>query len=170
MSFIVNQKAKLKDLDLPYSYTERVLEFFSLGGILSIWGYLINLYSEIPEIIPRHFSLSGEPDAFGDKSLLWLLPIIATIIYAAMTYVAKIPHLYNYPVKITAENAAEKFLIARKMVNFIKFIIVAFFVYMSFNMVYTGMGNQSLINIWFLAAFLAGLLAPVVYYFIKIRK
>ena len=166
----MKQKAKLKNRDLPYTFTERVLEFFSLSGIFSIWGYLINHYGEIPETIPRHFSWSGEPDAFGSKELLWLLPVIALIIYAAMTYVAKIPHLYNYPVKITAENAAEKFLIARKMVNFIKFIIVALFAYMSFNMVYTAMGNQSYMNIWFLPAFLVGLFAPVVYYLIKIRK
>lgn len=161
---------ELKDLDLPYTFSERVLEFFSLCGIFSIWGYLINHYGEIPEIIPRHFSFSGEPDAYGAKALLWLLPIIATFIYTALTYVAKIPHLYNYPVKITAENAAGKFIVARKTVNFIKFIIVGLFAFMSFNMVYIAMDNKSLMNIWFLPVFLTGIFAPLVYYFIKIRK
>ena len=36
--------------------------------------YLANVYGSLPDTVPIHFDLFGNPDGFGPKWILWLLP------------------------------------------------------------------------------------------------
>jgi len=47
--------------------------------ILIPFGYAYYLYPSLPQTIPTHFNASGEADAWGDKSTIYLLPTIMGI-------------------------------------------------------------------------------------------
>lgn len=47
--------------------------------ILIPFGYAFYLYPSLPQTIPTHFNASGEADAWGDKSTIYLLPTIMGI-------------------------------------------------------------------------------------------
>lgn len=65
--------------------------FFVLNIILliSLWLFTILSQFQLPEIVPTHFDLQGNPDDFGDKNSNWLMPIIATMNYVLLQHVAK---------------------------------------------------------------------------------
>lgn len=46
---------------------------------LILWAYTFYIYPELPETIPTHFGISLKPDAWGPKSSIFILPLIATI-------------------------------------------------------------------------------------------
>ena len=49
--------------------------------IMSIpWIYLGMIWNELPATIPTHFGVSGQPDAYGSKDQILLVPVINTII------------------------------------------------------------------------------------------
>lgn len=42
-------------------------------------------YGSLPARVPIHFGFKGEPDGWGARPMIWLLPVIGLIIYAMMT-------------------------------------------------------------------------------------
>jgi len=42
---------------------------------------IIQFWAVLPDRIPIHFGFSDQPDAWGDKVMIWLLPAVATIIF-----------------------------------------------------------------------------------------
>lgn len=82
--------------------THRLLNLLLLGALFA--GSMM-VYPTLPERIPRHFDLSGQPDGWMRRSVLsWLLlPVIAAAVAGlleAMTRAsARNPSLWNVPDK-----------------------------------------------------------------------
>lgn len=96
-------------LTLEKSPFDIVLFLLSSIFVLIMWLLLITMWNKLPETIPSHFSFSGVPDKWSSKSSLFLLPIITTVLYISLALLCKIPHLFNYTVKITEENAKAQY-------------------------------------------------------------
>jgi len=104
-----------------------VIEIAGLAALVSMWIFLLSAYFKLPEIIPTHYNFSGEADVFGGKSEIWFLPAIATIVFIATTILSFYPHIFNYPVKITEENALRQYKNAVMMLRCLKLLIVVQF-------------------------------------------
>ncbi len=76
-------------------------------------------YSNLPEQIPAHFGYSGEVNRYDEKSMIWLLPVILSVVCWVIFSLNDYPHLYNYPEKITEENAKKYYKESVKMMRFI---------------------------------------------------
>ncbi len=114
-------------LELSRSRLEYALEILSaVGLIIGLYSLLVS-YETLPASIPVHYNLRGEVDSWGDKSTIWILGVIMIVVYGALTLTAKIPHLYNYPFSITAENAERQYRIARTFITLLKTEIVWLF-------------------------------------------
>ena len=63
-----------------------------IGLVLLILMYFIPLYyfEQLPEKIPKHFNSHGEVDHWTPKSLIYLLPLIATALYIFIELLGKI--------------------------------------------------------------------------------
>ena len=94
----------------------------------------------LPERIPTHFNIAGEPDGYGSKSTLWILPVTAVIMYIGMTILELFPHIYNYPVEITPENAVRQYRIATRLIRILKTIIAILFSFLSYQTIKTALG------------------------------
>ncbi|MBS1790416.1 MAG: DUF1648 domain-containing protein [Acidobacteria bacterium] len=46
------------------------------------WWVAVSSYPSLPETIPVHFGISGEPDNWGGRWMIFLLPTIASLIVA----------------------------------------------------------------------------------------
>ena len=62
--------------------------------VLLPFAFAYYLYPTLPQIIPTHFNASGEVDAWGDKSTIFLLPgimgVVSIFVYALLTNIKKI--------------------------------------------------------------------------------
>ena len=65
---------------------ELLVHVVNLALLLLAWAYAVATYDELPDRIPTHFGLGGEPDAWSSRSWgSWLaLPIVATTITALL--------------------------------------------------------------------------------------
>ncbi|HEX5870420.1 MAG TPA: DUF1648 domain-containing protein [Longimicrobium sp.] len=82
--------------------TYRLLNLLLLGAL---FAGSVMVYPRLPERFPRHFDLSGQPDAWEERSLVgWLLlPAVAAGVAALMELAARTaqsaPQLWNVPDK-----------------------------------------------------------------------
>ncbi len=85
------------------STTDKAMELIGWIVVLGIWILPLYYYSGLPESIPIHYNGAGEVDSLGGKASIFILPIISTILFIALTILNKYPHVFNYPVQITEE-------------------------------------------------------------------
>jgi uncharacterized membrane protein len=112
----------------------KTLEVVGLGmlGVLA-WITYAALHGpeRLPDRIPTHFDISGQPNAWGPSSFLWFLPLVAAGLYMLLTVLGGIRYRrYNLPVAVTEANlpfVQEQTIL---MVAWIKCEILCLFVYL----------------------------------------
>ncbi|MCJ7841041.1 DUF1648 domain-containing protein [Lederbergia sp. NSJ-179] len=70
--------------------------------------------------MPAHYNAAGVVDRWGSKGKMLIPPIIGIMMWIGMTILERYPHIYNYMVPITKENAPAQFVNARLMINVLK--------------------------------------------------
>ena len=73
---------------------------FAIVAIV-VWGIIIWLVHQAPDIVPTHFDASGKPNAYGSPIGITIPCIIVTIVAIGCMAVAYFPRFINLPVSIT---------------------------------------------------------------------
>lgn len=123
-------KILLKSVWIDY-----VLEFVSLAIFLSIIVMFFAKYKELPDNIPTHYTFEGKADKFGSKNELWILMVVTIAIYSGLSVLKKYPHIFNFPVEITAQNVLYQYTLAVRMLRVLKVIILAIFFQLFYSVV-----------------------------------
>ncbi|WP_010283219.1 DUF1648 domain-containing protein [Bacillus timonensis] len=156
-------------IKLPKTLSEKILETLSIVILLGIYGYIIVNWSEIPDRVPTHFNFAGEPDSWGGKGSILILPIIATFLFKTMFILSKFPHIHNYPIEVTPENAESIYRISRKMLITINFFLTFFLAIGAWEMANVAQGNEGL-GMWYLIGLLVSIFGTMGYYIYKMIK
>lgn len=133
-------------LNLVKSQTDLFLEYLTWGLIFCSLIYTIIYYSRLPENIPMHFNYSGKVTRYGGKDSIWALNIIGYLVVYGGYYLNKFPHIFNYPQKITRENAEKFYSDATKMIRYLNLCIAFLFSIISFEIINIAMDSSKKIN------------------------
>jgi uncharacterized membrane protein len=150
---------------------EKFADVLSVCLIVGTLVYLIYSWNDLPQRIPRHFNAAGEVDGWGGKGTIWILPVIGTFVFGLMTFLSKFPHLFNYPVLVTEENAPRLYAEARRLIVALKFEIILLFSYVSWESVNIAFNHGGL-GSWFIVVFLVslfGTLGVFIYRLVRLR-
>lgn len=143
---------------------DRILEFVAAFAVIFLVTYPLLKYESLPDIIPRHFNARGEADGFGSKATILLMPAISVVMYGLLTWLNTIPHLFNYAVEITQENAAVQYRIAMRMLRTLKALILCIFAYMTYATIQTALGQKEGLGASFLIIFLTLIFGSIGYF------
>lgn len=125
-------------------------------------------YNQLPQIIPIHFNASGEPDGYGNKSFLWIMPGIEVVLYISMLVLSRYPHLFNYPATITEENAHDQYQMGARLLRAVNLATAIIFCYITFSMIQSALNNKIGLSGWFMPIVLIVIFGILVFYFIKV--
>lgn len=156
-------------LKLPKTLSEKILDSLSILFLLGIYAFIIVNWSEIPDRVPTHFNFAGEPDGWGGKGSVLILPIIATFLFKTMFILGKFPHIHNYPVEVTPENAEGIYRISRKMLIVMNFLMTFFLSIGAFEMVNVAQGKEGL-GMWYMIGFFVSIFGTMGYYMYRMFK
>ena len=154
-------------IKLQLTKGDKALETLCLIVLIILWGGTIAGYPGLPEQIPTHFNAAGEADDYGSKNSIFILPIVATLVYIGMSVLNQYPHIYNYPTTVTEKNARRLYTSVTKLMRTLKLIVTVIFagiVYMTYRSVF--MNNDGL-GRWFLPTVLGLLLLPVIIFLVR---
>jgi len=149
---------------------DKIIEWLGVLGLIVLIGLPLYYFDQLPETIPRHFGADGEPDAFSGKGIIWTLPVIGFVMYAGLFWLNKNPHIFNYPQKITQENAKRLYTIGTRMIRTLNALITWVFAYITYATVQVAFGNQSGLGTWFLPVFLILTLGTTAYFLFRLMK
>ena len=148
-------KLTLSPLDNTLELTGKIFLFF-------MWSLTLYIFIKLPTTIPTHFNASGKADNYGNKMTLLILPLIATIIYFAITQLNKQSHILNYMTTITKENAEKEYTGATRFLRFLKLVILLIFSLIILLTSFISSGVTDGLGFWFLPMTFSLLLIPTV--------
>jgi len=154
-------------IDTPLTLTDKIMETGSWTLLIALWVMSSYCVFTFPEIIPVHFKGSGEADRFGDKFTLLLLPLVSTILLLGMTKINQYPHLFNFPVVVTSDNAPRQYRLAQKMIRFLKLVIVLMFLLINLHTILTVKGIDTVFRSLLLPLILVMVFIPTIWFSIK---
>lgn len=123
------------------STAEVVFIALALIGTLALLALSVYWWPALPAIIPTHFGFDGRPNAYGSKNTLWLLPGILIFLVLFMMILSRYPWAFNYPVRITQENAARQYRRGRLLLAGVSAFVAWFFVFIQWQTIQVALGE-----------------------------
>ncbi len=157
-------------IDLVLSRTDKVMEKTGQVMLVILWALTVYSLITLPTIIPTHFDAAGKVNGHGHKAMLLFMPILGTLLYWGMTYVNKYPHIFNYPVKITPENALNQYTNGTKMGRYLIIALVTLFIVIVLVTYLTVKGVIDGLGYWFLPFIIFIIFIPMTYFIIQAFK
>lgn len=163
----MGERPKLK---LELTKIDKAVEIMGWLLICADWTLVINTYKSLPNIIPTHYNGAGLADGFGDKSMIFTLPLVATVLFVGLTILNRFPHIFNYPTDITANNALRQYTNATRLIRYLKVIFVVIFGLISYQTIKHEDGQTGGLGVWFLPLTLGLIFIPITYFIIKLSQ
>lgn len=157
-------KEQQQKIELEQTPADRILEGVAAAGLLVLLAVPAAYYSELPDTIATHFNAAGEADDYGPKVSIWLLPLIGLGVYVALTLLNRQPQIFNYPVKITPENAERQYQLATRLIRVLKAGITWMFVYLCWLIVNAALTARATLEPDFLWIVLGGVFGTIGWY------
>ncbi|MFM7328924.1 MAG: DUF1648 domain-containing protein, partial [Bacteroidota bacterium] len=71
-------------MNLKQTKADRLIEITGWALVVVLWGLAISAYPTLPETIPTHFNATGEVDGSGPKDMIWIAPIIGSLLFICL--------------------------------------------------------------------------------------
>jgi uncharacterized membrane protein len=161
---------KRPKIKLELTHTDKAIELIGWVALVAIWILTMVNYSNLPDIIPIHYNGKGAVDSFGSKTNILTLLSIATVLFVGLTLLNRFPHIFNYPVNITNENAKKQYTLATRLIRYLKLIFVVIFGFIILRTIQTAKGQVDGLGTWFLPLLLVMIFIPVIYVIVRSIK
>lgn len=139
----------------------RLLEVLSLLGIVAGVILLWSAWPELPEKVPSHFNLSGQPDGWAGKSILYLFIAVPLFICGLMTAVNRGNIRPSNAKDLPPEAVAEATTIMRTFLNMLKAELIWFFVLIEWRTLDVALGKADGLGVWFVPSLISLILVSV---------
>lgn len=154
-------------IKLVLTTADKIVEIIGWLTLVILWNVTLWSYSNLPDTIPIHYNIAGQVDNYGSKVTIFILPIMGTILFIGMTILNMYPHIFNYPTKITIDNAARQYSNATRMFRYLKFTILLIFSFIVFKTLQITKGESQGLEVWFLPITLGLIFIPITIFLIK---
>nr|WP_321236051.1 DUF1648 domain-containing protein [uncultured Psychroserpens sp.] len=143
-------KTNRPKIDVPLQPIDIILDLISITLLILMLVYVTMSYSELPDIIPSHFNGKGEVDGHSEKIMLWLLPALGTVMFIGLFILNRYPHIHNYMVNITEDNALKNYRFSTRIVRITNLFMALLFGIISYSMVQGAKSEHFKLGDWFI--------------------
>ena len=149
-------------VSVPLTPLDMAIEMIAITILLLMWAHVIMEYNSLPEIVASHFNAKGEADGYSNKRFIWFLPALACVIYIGLFILNRYPHLHNYMVNITKENALKHYKFSTRLLRIVNVLCCILFAYINYQIIEGAKKEHSELGIGFLVVIISfSLLLPV---------
>lgn len=149
---------------------ENVLLTLSIIGLSAMFIYVIFIWEHLPDTIPRHFNFKGEPDGFGGKGFILVLPFTGLGIFVLTTLLSRIPDAFYYQYNATKEQKKLLYNQGRIYIRLLQAEIVYFFLFGVWRTAQVALGKADGLGVFPLYIFLIVILGTSIYFAFRTNK
>ncbi len=157
-------------VQLYLSNLDKKIELLGKIFVMLLWVITLVAFFNLPQIIPTHFNAKGQVDDYGSKLTLFILPVVATLLYFLLSFLNNYPHLFNYATIITEKNAEQQYTFATRILRYVKVAILIIFSGTTLFTYLTSTGIIDGLGWWFLPFCFTLIFVPIIvsiYYSVK---
>lgn len=136
-------------IEIAQTTTDRMLDVIGALGIIVMIALVIAYFGQLPDTIPGHFDYKGKVNGMSGKSVVLVLPAVAVVTFIGLTIGVRFPHLFNYPLPITEQNAERQYKNSALMIRILKTLCVFVFLYLTYATIQNAMGELQGLGVWF---------------------
>jgi uncharacterized membrane protein len=125
---------------------------------------------KLPNRIPTHFDLAGNPNGWGSPATLLLVPGLAVVLYLAISVVSMFPGAFNFPVRVTLENRPRLEKLAVGMMTWLKVELVCLFVWIQWSTIDAARHQTLGLSPTLLPVSLVGMFGTIAWHFVAMRR
>jgi uncharacterized membrane protein len=145
----------------PSGPLPRLLDGLSFGLLAAHLAILFARWPSLPSRIAIHFDLLGTPTAWGDRTMIWLIPAVAAMLSILLVFVRTRIVQLNTPRAKTPEAARRVDGIGRQLIALLNLAINGIFLALTIGVVRVALGQATGLGTEFLIGTI-GVLAIVV--------
>jgi uncharacterized membrane protein len=149
---------------------EKVLLMLSIFGIVAMFVYVMLIWPQLPETIPQHFNFKGEPDGFGGKGSILVLPFVGLGLFILTTLLSQIPNVFNYPDNVTEEQKQRLYVHWRICLSWLQTQMIYFLLYGVRQTAQVALGKANGLGIYALPIFLFMVLGTIIYFAVRGKR
>lgn len=158
-------------IKIQYTSLDWMAESIAAIGMILMLALLFYYYNNLPEQVPIHYNFNGEPDSFKERESIWGLAAVGFGLYLGLTILQRFPHIFNYPVQITMENAHRQYRMAVRLLRTLKVFILWGFAYIVYATIRTALNWQDGLGRYFVVELLVLIFAVVaIYIYRSVRR
>ena len=161
---------KRPKLTVPLTTSDLWIDRASFLVFFLIWISVFVYYPGLPDEIPTHFNGRGEADAFGSKQSIWMLMGVFSSIFIGLYILNKYPHLHNYTVKITEQNALKNYRFSTRILRVVNFLNLLLLAYILKTMMTPHEKQDTELGSWFSPLIIIGSLVLIIFIFVSANK
>lgn len=154
----------------PRAPLEVALGFLSFLGTVAIIAIAVYFYGQLPDQIPGHFNAAGQVTDYQGRAFSFFLPALAVVFFVGFSLLKRIPHLYNYPTRITPENAGWLYRQGRTLLGWVQLEGVWLFAYAEWAIVQTSLRQADAFNLWIFWGFIAAVFLTLIVYVVRMAR
>jgi uncharacterized membrane protein len=163
----------MRDPDAGKDPRRKSIEALSLAGLAFIfWITWQALHgpNPLPERVPTHFDAAGHANAWGPPETLWLLPVLAGVLYLLITVLSLLPTTLKSKRQLTPEKRAQLEALTRRMVAWLKLELICLFAWIQWSILQSLEQGSSSISPWTVPVFIAAVTLNVAWHIAAIFR
>ena len=94
-------KFDLKTVKVHRTTEGTIFEIAFVVIAIAVWGLIIWMIHQAPDVVATHFDASGKPNSYGPPAGIAIPCVIITIVAIGLMTTAYFPRLINTPTKLT---------------------------------------------------------------------
>jgi len=149
---------------------DKALEVAGIVAAIILIGLPLYYWGQIPSVVPTHYNGLGEPDDYGSKWSIAILPVLGVAMFVGLLWLNRFPHKFNYPQKITESNAQKQYKSATRLIRILAVMVTASFAYLTYTVILTSLGSMSGPGKYFALFFTVAMLIFPLAYYLTARK
>lgn len=99
-----------------------VLEAVAAGALVMTLVVFAVAWPSLPDRVPQHFGLTGRPDAWGGRRIMWVYPIGSFVLYVGL-WVVSVWSLRHFAASAELARVLESCAAARALITFMHLVL-----------------------------------------------
>ncbi len=165
-----SEKSKNLILNIERTLWDKFLLLLPWLILLICLYWVQSHYHQLPDRIPTHFDLVGQPDSWGDRSSVWFLFIPMVLLIVLLQGIQKWPHAFNYPITIESHNAEYQYRLARRLLSYLAVVVALLFGFLIFRSISIALENHTTLSPWFGILLGVFFLVAMTVYFVQVSQ
>jgi uncharacterized membrane protein len=145
-------------------------EFFAFLGAFGPVVWLARIWNTLPEQLPSHFGLDGEPNHYASRDMVLLIAGLSIGMYVLLLVMQRLPKKMNLPRRAGDADRPRVEALAVEMLGWLRLELAWTFAYLIWSVVQVGLYRSEGLGAGFIYISVGAVMGTIVWFLLQMKK